>query len=139
MLLIVFRFHGEALAPRLTVLLPMLISNLLDGWNELDASSRKRATSEIRLLQREFPDLGIVVSTRRQALDLPISGPVVEIDALSESQQLEIATTLRDSPGEAILDHAWRTAGVRDLVAIPLYLMALLTHTPAAALPTTKE
>jgi hypothetical protein len=37
----------------------------LEGWNELDAASRRRASAEIRLLQREFPDLGIVVSTRR--------------------------------------------------------------------------
>lgn len=112
---------------------------ILDGWNELDAASRKRATSEIRLLQREFPDLGIVVSTRRQALDVPISGPVVEIDTLSEGQQLEIARSFRGAEGEAILDHAWRTPGVRDLVAIPLYLTTLLSHTSGATLPTTKE
>lgn len=112
---------------------------VLDGWNELDAASRQRATGEIRKLQREFPDLRIVVSTRRQALDVPISGPVVEIDALSEGQQLEIARTLRDGEGEAILDHARRTPGVRDLVTIPLYLTALLDQTQGATLPTTKE
>ena len=112
---------------------------ILDGWNELDAASRKRATSEIRLMQREFPDLGIIVSTRRQALDVPISGPVVEIDTLSEGQQLEIARSLRGAEGEAILDHAWRTPGVRDLVAIPLYLTTLLSHTSGATLPTTKQ
>jgi hypothetical protein len=112
---------------------------ILDGWNELDAVSRKHATGEIRLLQREFPDLGIIVSTRRQALDVPISGPVVEIDALSEDQQLEIVRTLRGAEGEAILDHAWRTPGIRDLVTIPLYLTALLVRTQGATLPTTKE
>ena len=46
---------------------------------------------------------------------------------------------MRGAEGEAILDHAWRTPGVRDLVAIPLYLTALLAHTPGATLPTTKE
>ena len=65
---------------------------VLDGWNELDAASRKRAGGEIRSLQREFPGLGIVVSTRRQALDVPISGPVVEIGTLTEVQQREIAS-----------------------------------------------
>lgn len=112
---------------------------VLDGWNELDAASRKRATGQIRSLQREFPGLGIVISTRRQVLDVPISGPVVEIDMLAESQQTEIARTLRGSQGEAILDHAWRTPGVRELVAIPLYLTTLLTHVPGETLPTTKE
>lgn len=112
---------------------------IMDGWNELDASSRKRASAEIKALQREFPNLSIIISTRRQALDVPIAGPVVEIDMLGEDQQLEIARALRSTDGEAILDHAWRTDGVRELVAIPLYLTALLARTPGASLPTTKE
>jgi hypothetical protein len=112
---------------------------ILDGWNELDAASRKRATAEVKVLQREFTGLSIIVSTRRQALDVPISGPLVEIDALTLDQQLEIARALRGSEGEAILDHAWRTAGIRELVAIPLYLTTLLGHAPGGRLPTTKE
>ena len=112
---------------------------IMDGWNELDASSRKRATTEVRVLQREFNGLSLIVSTRRQALDVPISGPLVEIDALTADQQMEIARALRGSEGEAILDHAWRTPGIRELVAIPLYLTTLLAHTPGASLPTTKE
>jgi hypothetical protein len=112
---------------------------VMDGWNELDAASRKRARDGIRALEREFPSIGIVVSTRRQALDVPISGPVVEIDVLTHGQQLEIARALRGLQGETILDHAWRTPGVRELVAIPLYLTALLAHIPSETFPTTKE
>ena len=112
---------------------------VMDGWNELDPTSRVRARGEIRQLQREFPDLAIVISTRRQVLDVPISGPQVEIDTLTESQQIEIASALRGLQGEAILDHAWRTPGVRDLVAIPLYLTSLLAHATGDRLQTTKE
>jgi hypothetical protein len=112
---------------------------VMDGWNELDASSRKRANAEIKSLQREYPDLKVVVSTRRQALDVGISGPVVEIAALTEIQQLEIARALRNSQGESILDHAWRTSGIRELVAVPLYLTSLVAYSPGESLPTTKE
>jgi hypothetical protein len=112
---------------------------VMDGWNELDPASRLRARVEIKKLQREFPGLAIVISTRRQALDVPLSGPVVEIDTLTENQQMEIARALRGSEGEAILDHAWRTPGVRELIAIPLYLTALMAHTTGDRLPTTKE
>lgn len=112
---------------------------ILDGWNELDAASGKRASANVRGLQREFTDLKIVVSTRRQALDVPISGPLVEIETLNAEQQLDIARGLRGREGEAILDHAWRTAGIRELVAIPLYLTTLLGHAPGGRLPTTKE
>ncbi|MBK6358158.1 MAG: hypothetical protein IPF44_16325 [Betaproteobacteria bacterium] len=111
----------------------------MDGWNELDTSSRKRLRSEIQGMQRDFPGLGIVMTTRVQALDVPISGPVVEIEPLSEAQQLAIARAYRGDAGEGLLDQAWRTRGLRDLVAIPLYLTKLLSDTPGANLPTTKE
>ncbi|MFT3955775.1 MAG: hypothetical protein QM722_15715 [Piscinibacter sp.] len=111
----------------------------MDGWNELDTLSRKRLRSEVQGMQRDFPGLGMVMSTRVQALDVPISGPVVEIEPLSEAQQLVIARAYRGESGERLLDQAWRTRGLRDLVAIPLYLTKLLSDTPGADLPTTKE
>ena len=70
---------------------------------------------------------------------MPISGPVVEIDFLTEDQQREIARILRGVQGEALLDHAWRMPGIRELISIPLYLTALLAHVPGGTLPTTKE
>jgi hypothetical protein len=112
---------------------------MLDGWNELDDASRTRATIEIQQLKHGFPDLGIVVSTRRQALDVPIIAPAVHIDLLSEDQQLELAKRLAGANGESLLDHAWRTPGVRELVAIPLYLTALIAAASDGAFPTTKE
>jgi len=64
---------------------------------------------------------------------------VVEVEPLSEGQQLELARALRGQEGEALVDQAWRTPGVRDLVTIPLYLTALLRSTPGARFPQTKE
>ncbi len=112
---------------------------LLDGWNELDADSRKRAISELKRLRRDFPLLQIAISTRRQALDVPISGPTIEIQPLSEDQQLEIAKATSGGKGEILLDRAWRVPGLRALVSIPLYLRALLNASPDGGMPTTKE
>jgi len=112
---------------------------ILDGWNELDLPSRSRLRTEIKRLQRDFPRLSIVMSTRRQAMDVPIAGPIIEIDTLTERQQLEIARAVRGEEGEKLLDHAWRTAGVRELISIPLYLTALITYTQGDRLPATKE
>jgi hypothetical protein len=86
---------------------------LLDGWNELDPGSRIRALRDLRALRRDYPLLGIVIGTRRDLR--PLSGPVVEIEALSEDQQLELARALRGTEGEALIDQAWRTPGVREL------------------------
>jgi hypothetical protein len=112
---------------------------LLDGWNELDASSRARLRAELGRMRRELPRLRIVISTRRQVLDVPINGPKVEVEPLTEDQQLEIARALAGEAGEVIVDRAWRTAGVRELVAIPLYLDTLLHRAPQGAMPSTRE
>jgi hypothetical protein len=111
---------------------------LLDGWNELDPASRIRAIKELDGLRRDFPLLEIAISTRRQALDVPLSGPIVTVEPLSEAQQSEIARAVVGAPGEALLDRAWRPLGIRDLISIPLYLTALL-KIPGGAMPTTKE
>lgn len=111
----------------------------MDGWNELDGASKARASSVITSIRRDFPDIRLVISSRNNDFDLPIEGPVVEVQLLTEEQQLAIANEFSDSEGEALMDHAWRTPGLRELVAIPLYLMALLKHAPGGSLPTTKE
>lgn len=112
---------------------------LLDGWNELDADARKRARIQVETLKAELPELGLIISTRRQALDVPFTGTRVDLLPLSEEQQMQIAVAMRDEAGAKIVDQAWRTSGVRDLVTIPLYLSALLSLPENAPFPTTKE
>lgn len=112
---------------------------LLDGWNELDAEARKRARVQVETLKAELPELGLIVSTRRQALDVPFAGTRVDLLPLSEEQQMQIAVALRGDAGAKIVDQAWRTSGVRELVTIPLYLSALLSLSENLSAPTTKE
>jgi hypothetical protein len=112
---------------------------LLDGWNELDGQARRRATVELKRLQADLPELGLFVSTRKQSLDVPFDGAVVELQPLGEAQQMEIARALRGDDGERIVDEAWRTPGVRELVTIPLYLTSLLSLPDGQPFPKTKE
>ncbi|MEX1200970.1 MAG: hypothetical protein WEB02_09305 [Methylophaga sp.] len=112
---------------------------LLDGWNELDAAARERARVQITALKTELPELGLVISTRKQALDIPFGGTRVDLLPLDDEQQMEIARGMRGEAGAQLIDQAWRTAGVRDLVTIPLYLTALLSLPEGAPFPTTKE
>ena len=111
---------------------------ILDGWNELDEISMKRVRSDVQALKRDFPDLRLVISSRYKNFDIPIDGPVVEVELLTEEQQLDLAKGYSGSDGESLMDHAWRTPGLRELVAIPLYLTALLKSS-GGSLPTTKE
>ena len=113
------------------------LSLMLDGWNELTPEARLRATNDLNALQRDYPQLGLVISTRRQAL--PVAGPVINIESLSDDQQMELANATRGQEGIDLVDRAWRTTGLRDLVSIPLYLNTLLTLPHGAAFPETKE
>jgi hypothetical protein len=61
---------------------------LLDGWNELDAGARIRAGVQIAGLKAELPELGFVISTRKQAFDVPLTGTRVNLLTLNEEQQI---------------------------------------------------
>jgi hypothetical protein len=112
---------------------------LLDGWNELDAQARKRARVQVDALKAHLPNIGLVVSSRKQAFEVPFDGLRIELLPLDERQQLAMATAIRGGDGITFLDRAWRTAGVRELVTIPLYLTTLLSLPNGAPFPTTKE
>ena len=112
---------------------------LLDGWNELAPDARERARTELERLKAEMPELALMISTRPQALDIPFTGTKIDLSPLDEDQQLMIAQALRGEDGAALLDRAWRTPHVRDLVAIPLYLDALMRLPPGAPFPETRE
>ena len=93
---------------------------LLDGWNELDATARERARVQVQTLKAQIPKLSLLISTRKQGLDVPFSGKLVELMTLDYEQQMEIAKAMRSETGASLVDQAWRTPGVRDLVSIPL-------------------
>ncbi|WP_157179635.1 NACHT domain-containing protein [Rhizobium sp. CF142] len=112
---------------------------LLDGWNELEGDGRKRLLSQLKGLRRDYPLLLICMSTRQQTIQAPVNGPQIQIRPLSQQQQLVVARALKGDAGEQVLDHAWRTAGLRDLTAIPLYLSVLLDVSGINGLPKTKE
>ena len=112
---------------------------LLDGWNELDTAARRRARVQLIALKAELPSLGIIISTRRQSLDVPFEALRVDILPLNYSQQEEIAREIYGEPGIRIVDEAWRTPGIRELISIPLYLTVLLSLPRGSAFPTTKE
>jgi hypothetical protein len=110
---------------------------LLDGWNELTLEARLRAIRDLRALQRDYPQIGLVVTSRRGML--PVQGPIIDIEPLSHEQQMDLARSLRGEEGIKLVDRAWRTPGLVELTGIPLYLNALLALPAGTSFPETKE
>lgn len=110
---------------------------ILDGWNELDDAARLTAARDLKKLSREYPMLCWIISSRPQ--EMPIDALTVEVSPLTDEQQLQIAEGMRGADGEGIVDRAWRTPGVRELITIPLYLSALLKIASLERFPATKE
>ena len=109
---------------------------LLDGWNELTSEARLRANHDMNALQRDYPLLGLAITSRLPAP--PVAGPTIAIEPLSLDQQVELARAVRDKDGDDLVDRAWRTGGISELMGIPLYLNALRLP-PGADFPETKE
>ena len=124
--------HLHDVAARLGVAL------LLDGWNELDRATRRKARTQIARLEAEQPNLSILITTRNQKLDVPIGGIRADLCPLSEVEQIDMARSLDGTSGERCVEQAW-AAGLRELTAIPLYLNTMVLHAKKAGQVTTKE
>ncbi|BAV97962.1 NACHT domain-containing protein [Lysobacter enzymogenes] len=112
---------------------------VLDGWNQLDGASRRRARNELEGLRRDYPKLGIVISSRSLSVAVPFAATVVVIEPLDHIKQRRVASALRGADGETLLEEARATSGLRELVSVPLFLNAILRLSPGSRLPTTKE
>ena len=70
---------------------------------------------------------------------MPFDGQLLTVLELNEQQQMEIARAIKGDQGIRLVDEAWRTPGVRELVTTPLYLTALLSLPDGQPFPRTKE
>ncbi|MER8732847.1 hypothetical protein NKH28_23925 [Mesorhizobium sp. M1227] len=112
---------------------------MFDSWNELGSDARRRARTEIQSLRAELPAATFVATTRPEISDVPFDGQLLTVLELSEQQQLDIAREIKGEHGVRLVDEAWRTPGVRELVTTPLYLTALLSLPDGQPFPRTKE
>lgn len=112
---------------------------MFDGWNELGSRARRRARTEIQSLRAELPAATFVVTTRPEISDVPFDGQLLTVLELSEQQQVDIARDIKGDHGVRLVDEAWRTPGVRELITTPLYLTALLSLPDGQPFPSTKE
>jgi hypothetical protein len=112
---------------------------MFDSWNELGTDARRRARAEIQNLRAELPAATFIATTRPEISNMPFDGQLLTVLELSEQQQMDIAREIKGEKGVRLIDEAWRTPGVRELVTTPLYLTALLSLPDGQPFPRTKE
>jgi hypothetical protein len=112
---------------------------MFESWNELGTDARRRARAEIQNLRAELPAATFIATTRPEISNMPFDGQLLTVLELSEQQQMDIAREIKGEKGVRLIDEAWRTPGVRELVTTPLYLTALLSLPDGQPFPRTKE
>lgn len=115
------------------------VAFLFDSWNELGSDARRRARTEIQNLRAEVPAATFIITTRPEISDVPFDGQLLTVLELTEQQQMDIAHEIKGQHGARLVDEAWRTPGVRELVTTPLYLTTLLSLPDGKPFPRTKE
>lgn len=112
---------------------------LCDGWNEVAIARRAEVRTALTRFLRDFPKAGVLVATREGALE-SLGGAWARFDlgGLSRPRQIAMLDALVGDDAEVLLKRAEATPGLRDLVATPLYLMALGRLAPLDDLPSTR-
>ena len=122
-------FQAEGITPanlaRVLQAEPILL--LLNGWNEIAASSSVAASDALRELERDFPSAGIIVATRTHHLTPPLPGALrlrllrlrsaQRADYLAERLGTGSAELRRRIDGDSSLDELTRTPFILSEVA----------------------
>ena len=113
---------------------------LLDGWNELDSKTRQRVRQDLSVILREYPDTAIVLSTRHQASEPPISTHRrLGVEPLTSTQQREFARRVGGDEGEKRFSDAVRIPELRELASVPLFLTAIVGSISSEPLSSSRE
>ncbi len=115
---------------------------LLDGWNELAGEPLKKAKHAVIQLCRDYPNIGVVIATRKTAPPPTIEEKTIHLtlDGLSDEHRGKlIKDHMGQSEGEAIIQQIYENRELDQITRIPLYLTILLEVVDEGVMPETKE
>lgn len=95
---------------------------VLDGMERLSEESVEALSTELRLLQQDFPCLGVVVFGRRQRL-VDTALPVLALCELNEEEQHQVAMLTFNSEGWCSSFFGSMPSSFRRLAGVPLLLV----------------
>lgn len=116
------------------------INFLLNGWNEVGGADSERASRELRKIAREYPAVGVLVSSRPQKVD-PFNGAAVpyELAGVSDSQRETYIRAVLPGQEQDLLQQIDGSHSLNSLSRSPFILEQLVTlYATDGSLPDTK-
>lgn len=95
---------------------------ILDGMERLSEESVDALSTEVRLLQQDFPRLGVVLFGRRQRL-VDSALPVLTLCELNEKEQRKVAMLTFKNEGRCSSFFRAMPSSLRRLASVPLLLV----------------
>lgn len=112
---------------------------LLDGWNELSLAARDWAWEALDDLKRLHPNILFAITSRSGTVRPHGTAMQLDLAPLDRSRQFEAARSLDGEAGAQALTRARAKAGLRPLLATPLFLNAILAQAKAGTLPADRD
>jgi hypothetical protein len=114
---------------------------LLNGWNEVTESDSYRAQVALGALERQYPEAGILVSTRTHRVKPPLPGTTVRarLRVLNSKQRADYAAARLGIQAKPVLRRIHSEPVLDDLTLTPLFLAEVVSIAAAGKeIPGTK-
>lgn len=114
---------------------------LLNGWNEVTESDSRRAQAALGALERQYPEAGILVSTRTHRIKPPLPGTTVRarLRVLNTKQRARYVGARLGVQAESVLRRIYSEPVLDDLTLTPLFLAEVVSIAAAGKeIPDTK-
>ncbi len=114
----------------------------IDGWNELSGEKLEKARVNIRILQKEYPNSGILIATRSISLPPKLNMSLnATLNRLDRHKRNEIIhNVIGDKKADELISRIDDKTALRQIAQTPFYLDILLSvYQCDGSLPETKE
>lgn len=113
---------------------------LLNGWNEVGAADLERASREIKKLEREYPAVGMLISSRQHKVDpFNMGAARFELAEVSDSQREAYIESVIPDRAKGLLQQFEDSSSLDSLSRVPFILELLVAlYASNDTLPQTK-
>lgn len=111
---------------------------LVDGINEIDQNQKKYAYQELKRLINDYPNIAIILTTRKIGFTNDFNIPVFELKELQESEIKEFIQKINPENQESIWSQLEENKKLLEFAYNPLYLSMIVIASMKGTIPTNR-